>query len=162
MLWGVALSFYICVSERKHFFAFLFYWVLRVRAIEIKYLYIYIKNLFCFLFLPAISRFCCISFAARWPPPLRQNPAIRCDHEVDQEKPSCLKRRRALWSPVPPPWTTLPLPHPPPYPFSQPDPPPRPPCTCEGQATQPWLPAGAPLPSLRRDEPAEAPAVGWW
>ena len=161
MLWGVALSFYIC--DWNIFFLHFCFIEFSVWELLKLNIYIYIKKKQnCFLFLTALSRFCCISFAARWPPPLRQNPAIRCDHEVDQEKPSCLKHRRALWSPVPPPWTILPLPHPPPYPFSQPDPPPRTPCTCEGQATQPWLPAGAPLPSLRRDEPAEAPAVGWW
>lgn len=101
-------------------------------------------------------------FHCQWPPPLRQNQANRCDHEVDQEKPPCLKRRRALRSPFPPPWPILFLPHPPPYPHTEPCPAARLPSTCEGQATQPWLPTGTPLPSLRRDEPAEAPAVWQW
>ncbi|KAK2844119.1 hypothetical protein Q5P01_010778 [Channa striata] len=66
-------------------------------------------------------------------PALRQNPALRCDHEVDQEKPPCLKHRRGSWSPVPPPWPTLP--HPPPYPLSYPHPTPGLCCSCAGQAT---------------------------
>lgn len=101
-------------------------------------------------------------------PPLRQNPAVRCDIEAAQEKPPCLKHRGAFWSPVPPPWTPFPIPlprplsHSPPHSFSQSHPTSRPPCTCEEQATQPWLPAGTSLPSPRRDEPTEAPAAESW
>lgn len=95
-------------------------------------------------------------------PPLRQNQANRCDHEADQEKPPCLKHRRALWCPFPPPWPIFFLPHPPPYPCAQPCPTPRLPSSCEGQVAQPWLPPGTPLPFLHRDEPAEAPAARHW
>lgn len=103
-------------------------------------------------------------------PPLRQNPATRCDIEAAQEKSPCPKHRRAFWSPVPSPWPHIPFPipflyslsHPPLHPFSQPHPTPRPFCTCKEQATQPWLPAGTPLLSPRRDELTEASAARWW